>query len=63
MTFKGLALMIGKEMFHRDKHICYPVIIKDFRFRYGIHDALITPVGGTGEQWVEYASLLGKDQV
>ena len=35
----------------------YPVKILAFRQRYGKVDAQVTPVGGTGERWVEAARL------
>jgi len=35
----------------------YPVKILAFRQRYGRVDAQVTPVGGTGERWVEAARL------
>ena len=35
----------------------YPVKILAFRRRYGTIDAQVTPVGGTGERWVELDRL------
>jgi hypothetical protein len=43
---------------YRCNEMLFPVRVLDARKVYGRTDALITPVGGSGETWVEAGKLI-----
>lgn len=47
----------GKAQLVVDKGFTIPIIIKDVRSSFGRLDAKVWPVGGTGEQWVNFTRL------
>lgn len=47
----------GQRALYRCNGIDFPVIILDARKVWGRIDALITPVGGNGEKWIQADQL------
>lgn len=54
---KTLAALIGRQAKYRVGGMTFTVTITDVRPRYGVVDVEITPVHGTGKQWVQLTSV------
>lgn len=56
MTTKTLSEYIGQTLVYPVNKLRFPVKVLDTRQMYGRTDLLITPVSGSGEQWVSAES-------
>jgi hypothetical protein len=52
MSIKELSKAIDKTALLSEGGLSFPVLIKDAKISYGQPRYLITPVGGSGEVWV-----------
>jgi hypothetical protein len=53
MTVLELALMVGATGVARFGDLSVPVVVSDVRLSFGRTDVLVSPVGGSGNQWVD----------
>lgn len=63
MTTKDLTQYVGQTLLWRHssfRKFLVEVTVKDARQMYGRTDLLITPVSGSGEQWVSAESCKAK---
>jgi hypothetical protein len=58
MTIKQLASLIGKQGLLRVESLHVRVEILDVKEAYGSTRVLITPVNGSGEQWVTLERMI-----
>lgn len=57
MTTTELAKLINKTAIYRINGMEFLIKIRDARLAFGRCDALITPVHGQGEKWVDLNNL------
>jgi hypothetical protein len=57
MTGRELAGLIGRDAAYRVAGLTMAVRVVDARTRFGGVDVLISPVAGSGEQWVQVDSV------
>jgi len=58
MTIREQAELLGKRRLYRIKPgVWVGVRIQDFRTAFGRIDALVAPIDGEGETWVEWGTL------
>lgn len=63
MDAKQMAEYIGSKASWKVQGIKVEVRIKDMRANYGRVDALIEPVSGEGQKWVDVSGLILPDEV
>lgn len=57
MTAAQMAVLIGQTVDLAQDSLIFPVRILDVKQRWGQVRALITPVAGAGESWVDFRRL------
>ena len=57
MTVADMATAIGVEFLLTEGPFTIVVLVQDMRVTYGKAQALVSPVGGTGEAWVHFDRL------
>lgn len=53
ITTQSSHKLIGQRKEIKLGKLTFEVIIKDYKFSYGRHRFLVSPVSGEGEQWVQ----------
>jgi hypothetical protein len=57
MTAVQMAMAVGQQVYFVNGSFRFLCTVKDIKMAYGQMRLLISPLAGTGEQWVEFSRL------
>lgn len=57
MTVTQMNAYVGREFLLKEGPFTITVLVDDMRVSYGNVQALVHPVGGMGEAWIDYKRL------
>lgn len=57
MKMMDAALLVGKAAMWRTEDVTVPVTLDDVKHGFGSFRFLVSPVGGSGSQWVDESRL------